>query len=87
MTFGSKWFTVHQTSPQKNERRTLASRKKGSRLTVSFTDLDYHGLEWLAEEQDVSMGHLVRQAVAEFLTKEREREAQGELTLTRGVDQ
>jgi len=49
----------------------LAAAQKSSRATVSFTERDHQRLSELAEAQDVSVAWVIRQAVTEYLERNR----------------
>ena len=55
----------------------LVKAKKSTRITVSLPSREYTELSALAEQYDVSLSWLTRQAVSEFL----ERHSKGDLQL------
>ncbi|WP_150297217.1 ribbon-helix-helix protein, CopG family [Salipiger aestuarii] len=54
----------------------LASPAKSSRVSVSFTERDHELLTQIAEDRDTSLAWVIRQAVSEYLDRNRSEEPQ-----------
>lgn len=66
-------YAENRTTGTKPE-HTLAAAQKSSRVTVSFTDSDHDLLTQIAEDRDVSLSWVIRQAVSEYLDRNRHEE-------------
>lgn len=64
---------------------TVASAKKGHRITVSLSESDHAALSALAERHDVSLSWLTRKAVTDFLERYENEELQLPLGLGRAA--
>ena len=62
----------------------MAGGKKGQRITVSLQDADYASLSALAQRYDVSLSWVTRQAIAEFLERNKQKDLQLPLRLQSG---
>ena len=47
----------------------LASAQKSSRVTVSLTERDHQSLTEIAEDRDLSISWVIRQAITEYLER------------------
>lgn len=56
---------------EQKENIILAIPQKPSRVTVSLTERDHASLTLIAEDQDVSLSWVIRQAIAEYLDRNR----------------
>ncbi len=56
------------------EEHHLALPQKPSRVTVSLTERDHALLTEIAEDQDVTLSWVIRQAIAEYLERSRREE-------------
>lgn len=62
----------------------MARQKKGPRITVSLSESDYKELMAMAEQHDVSLSWLARQAITEFLEHHKNTSMQLPMHLTAG---